>query len=162
MVMIRTNSVDETERLARLVAQVLKPCDLIILKGDLGAGKTTFVRGLGDALNVDGPVTSPTFALVQTYDGKLPIHHLDVYRLTHLSEAYDLGLSELLDDDAVTIIEWGDRISAVLPQEYLEITLEIGEDSDARKITLRLSGRTWQQRSQKLNELIATLDNNPC
>lgn len=158
MVMIRTNSVAQTEQLAQLVATVLKPCDLIILKGDLGAGKTAFVRGLGAALNVDGPVTSPTFALVQTYDGKLPIHHLDVYRLNHLHEAHDLGLSELLDDDAVTVIEWGDRISAVLPQEYLEISIEIGDNPEDRTVTMHLSGRTWQTRANKLNALIETLD----
>ena len=106
-----TADVEETRALAARIAAVTVAGDLIVLLGDLGAGKTAFVQGLVAALDSPDPVTSPTFTIAQRYDGgRLTVHHLDVYRLAGPEEAADLALDELLDDDAVTVIEWGDRL----------------------------------------------------
>ena len=119
----RTASVLETRDLAAALAELARPSDLLVLVGDLGAGKTAFTQGFGRGLGIDEQITSPTFALVRSYTGRLDLYHLDVYRLEQVSEALDLGLSELLDDGSVTVIEWGDRIAPALPHDYLEVHL---------------------------------------
>jgi tRNA threonylcarbamoyladenosine biosynthesis protein TsaE len=126
----RTTSATETQQLAAALAALVQPGDLVVLAGDLGAGKTTFTQGFGRALGVTEPITSPTFTLAQQYEGRLRVHHLDVYRLEQLAEVAELGLSELLDDGGVVLIEWGDAILGVLPGDYLEVRLTYG-DRDA-------------------------------
>jgi tRNA threonylcarbamoyladenosine biosynthesis protein TsaE len=127
----RTSSVDETRALARALAELAQPGDLFVLAGDLGAGKTAFVQGFGAGLGVTEPITSPTFTLAQQYQGRLVVHHLDVYRLDQLGEVAELGLSELLDDRGVVLIEWGDAILPVLPNDYLEVRLTFGDGINA-------------------------------
>lgn len=122
-VQISTSSAAATRSVAAEVARWARGGDLILLIGDLGAGKTVFAQGFATGIGVEDRVTSPTFALVQSYDGDLIMNHLDVYRIAHPSEVADLGLSELLDDDAVTLIEWGDMITAHLPNDFLEVHL---------------------------------------
>jgi tRNA threonylcarbamoyladenosine biosynthesis protein TsaE len=152
----RTTSVDETRKLAAALAELAKPGDLVVLAGDLGAGKTAFVQGFGRGLGVDEPITSPTFTLAQQYDGRLLVHHLDVYRLEQLGEVAELGLSELLDDGGVTLIEWGDAIAPVLPNDYLEVRLTFGEaDDDERRIALRPVGPGWARRQVSLLRALA-------
>jgi len=119
----RTASALETRDLAAALAELARPSDLLVLVGDLGAGKTAFTQGFGRGLGIDEQITSPTFALVRSYTGRLDLYHLDVYRLEQVSEALDLGLSELLDDGSVTVIEWGDTIAPALPHDYLEVHL---------------------------------------
>jgi tRNA threonylcarbamoyladenosine biosynthesis protein TsaE len=146
----RTASVDATRELAGAVAELARSGDLLILVGDLGAGKTAFTQGFGSGLGVPGPITSPTFALVQSHRGRLPMHHLDVYRLGHVNEALDLGLEELLDEGAVTLIEWGDTILRVLPHDFLEVHLLFGEGPDDRVIELVPIGTRWSARMRAL------------
>jgi tRNA threonylcarbamoyladenosine biosynthesis protein TsaE len=150
-----TSSVDETRALAAALAELARPCDLVLLVGDLGAGKTAFTQGFGKGLGVDEQITSPTFALVQGYTGRLDLHHLDVYRLLNIAEASDLGISELLDDDAVTIIEWGDTITRALPRDYLEVRIDFGEDADDREILLTPVGAKWQARCRAMSVALA-------
>ncbi len=126
----RTASPDQTRALAAALAELARPSDLVVLVGDLGAGKTAFTQGFGLGLGVDEQITSPTFALVRSYTGRLDMYHLDVYRLEQVAEALDLGLSELLDDGSVTVIEWGDTIAPVLPHDYLEVHLRFEDVSD--------------------------------
>ncbi|MBV8159758.1 MAG: tRNA (adenosine(37)-N6)-threonylcarbamoyltransferase complex ATPase subunit type 1 TsaE [Acidimicrobiia bacterium] len=145
-----TKSADDTRALAAELGAVARPGDLLLLAGDLGAGKTTFVQGFGRALRVEEPITSPTFVIVHTYAGAFPVVHVDAYRLEHLQELLDLGLGELLDDEGVTLIEWGDVVIPALPPEFLEVRLELGEDDDARVVHLRGSGATWAARDDAL------------
>ncbi len=158
MIRAVTSSVEETRALAAAVAELARPGDLVLLVGDLGAGKTVFAQGFGAGLGVDEQITSPTFALVQSYAGRLELHHLDVYRLAQLDEALDLGLPELLDDGSVVLIEWGDTITRALPPEYLEVRLELAEgtdDLDARQVELRSRGARWQARDRALSVAVA-------
>ncbi len=151
-----TGCADETLALAAAVGAVLRPGDVVVLAGDLGAGKTTFAKGIGRALGVTEPVVSPTFTIVRQYEGRLPLVHIDVYRLDHLQELHDLGLEELIDDDAVTLVEWGDVVAAFLPAERLEIRLEAGSGDDDRTVTLVPQGPAWRARADALGGALGT------
>lgn len=104
-----TSSPGETEEAGARLGRQLGPGDLLLLVGELGAGKTTFVRGLARGMAVRGDVASPTFQLVRIYPGPVPLAHADLYRLTSATELEDLGMDELLDEGAV-VVEWGDRL----------------------------------------------------
>ena len=108
---VETASAAETEAEGERLGRELKPGDLLLLVGPLGAGKTTFVRGLARGSGSRDPVASPTFVLVRNYRGRIPLAHVDLYRLNRAPELRDLGLDELLDDGAV-VVEWGDRLEA--------------------------------------------------
>jgi tRNA threonylcarbamoyladenosine biosynthesis protein TsaE len=145
-----TKSADDTKALAGALAELARPGDLILLTGELGAGKTAFAQGFGAALGVVDPITSPTFTLVSQYEGRLQLNHLDVYRLEQLAEVADLGLAEMLDDGGVTLIEWGDVIAATLPADYLEIRFSFGTADDERDITLVAVGGRWTGRTRAI------------
>ncbi len=149
-VVATTSSVDATRDLAQAVSSLARPGDVIVLAGDLGAGKTAFVQGFGRGLGVPDRITSPTFTLVHVYEGRLPVHHLDVYRLGHLSEALDLGLPEMLDEGGVVLVEWGDAILPVLPHDFLEVRLTFGAGDDDRHVAFRPVGVAWAPRSDAL------------
>ncbi len=106
-----TNSAAETEAVGEGLGKRLKAGDLVLLTGELGAGKTTFVRGVARGTESDSPVASPTFQLVRMYPGRVQLAHIDLYRIETPSELGDLGLDELLDQGAV-VVEWGDRLEA--------------------------------------------------
>lgn len=146
-VVATTASVDQTRDLAHALSSLARPGDVIVLAGDLGAGKTAFVQGFGRGLGVTDRITSPTFTLVHVYEGRLPVHHVDVYRLGQLSEALDLGLPEMLDEGGVVLIEWGDAILPVLPHDYLEVRLTFGGGDDDRRLDLRPVGPAWIPRA---------------
>lgn len=147
MPQFRTKSAEDTRELAAQLATVAVPGDVILLAGDLGAGKTTFAQGFARALDIDEPVVSPTFTLVRSYRGRVKLLHADVYRLDHLQEIVDLGLAELVDDDTVALVEWGDVAEPVLPADFLEIRIGYsdGED-DERTFTTRAVGSSWTAR----------------
>lgn len=145
-----TSSIAQTRELAAALAELARPGDLFLLVGDLGAGKTAFSQGFGAALGVQEPITSPTFTLARAYRGRLEMNHLDVYRLAQLDEVLDLGLQELLDGDAVTLIEWGDVIAPALGADYLEVRIGFGEADDDRVITLTPRGGRWSARTRAL------------
>jgi tRNA threonylcarbamoyladenosine biosynthesis protein TsaE len=150
-----THSVDETRALAAALAGVLRRGDLVLLAGELGAGKTAFVQGLGQGLGATEPVTSPTFTLAQRYDSDPMLHHLDVYRLGQLNEVLDLGLSELLDEGGIVAVEWGDVIVPVVANDYLKVRLSLGESVDDRVVTFRPVGAAWENRSFDLTHATA-------
>ena len=152
----KTFSVEETRSLASLLSKVFQAGDVVVLSGDLGAGKTAFTQGLGLGLGVEHPVTSPTFTLANKYEGELTLNHLDVYRLEHFQEVEELGLSELIDSNSLTVIEWGNVISSVLTEGYLEISLSLGESLDERTIEFRLIGQQWVGRDSDLDSLVSS------
>jgi tRNA threonylcarbamoyladenosine biosynthesis protein TsaE len=150
-----TRSADETLTLARAVGSLLQAGDLVVLAGDLGTGKTTFARGVARGLGVTGPVVSPTFTIVREYEGRIPLVHVDVYRLDRLQELHDLGFEELVGDHAVTLVEWGDAVDALLPRERLEVGLEPGTGDDDRVVTLAPRGPSWFARAGALAATIS-------
>lgn len=160
--LVATSSPDQTRAVAAALAASCRGGDLILLTGDLGAGKTTFTQGFGAALGVTGPITSPTFTLHHRYQGRLVVNHLDVYRLEQLDETIELGLAELLDSGDVTVIEWGDTIRPVLPGDYVQLSLELGEDDDQRVVHIEFAGRAWADRFDELAEAITALGGGPC
>jgi tRNA threonylcarbamoyladenosine biosynthesis protein TsaE len=149
-----THSVEETRALGATVAGLAHPGDVFVLAGDLGAGKTAFTQGFGAAMGVTERITSPTFTLVHLYEGRVPVHHLDVYRLDQLDEVLDLGLAELLDEGGVVLIEWGDAILPVLPADLLEVRFELGDHDDERQVSLRPVGPRWLARVDALAEAL--------
>ncbi len=148
-----------TKELAGRVAALCRPGDVVLLVGDLGAGKTVFAQGFAAALGVSGPVTSPTFALMRQYscgdDSPVAVLiHADVYRTGSLDEVTDLALAELVEEDAVALVEWGELAAPVLGDSALEITLVAPDPLGApeqRVLTLAGRGR-WADRSDMLLE----------
>jgi tRNA threonylcarbamoyladenosine biosynthesis protein TsaE len=127
---------------------------VVALSGELGAGKTVFAKGVARALGVVEAVVSPTFTLVREYEGSAPFVHVDVYRLDHLQELHDVGFDELVGGPSVLVVEWGDRVSALLPVERLNVLLTAGDDDDDRLITFEPSGRSWAMRCDALAALV--------
>lgn len=156
MLRATTTSSKETQGLAAAVADVVTNRDILMLVGDMGAGKTTFTQGFAVALGIDEVVTSPTFVLMQSYAGRLKLHHVDIYRLDHLQEVIDLGLIELLDEGGVALIEWGNLATPVLPHDFLEVGLRIDEeDDDRRHLTFESVGSAWSAKQKALAEALA-------
>lgn len=151
-----TKSADDTRELAASLATLAKGGDIVLLAGELGAGKTTFAQGFGRALGVEEHITSPTFTLMHPYDGRdLRLLHCDVYRLDHLQEIIDLGINELVDDDAVALVEWGDMAEPVLPADFLEIRFTYVEDADdARHLAVRPVGASWAPRNAAVQRIL--------
>jgi tRNA threonylcarbamoyladenosine biosynthesis protein TsaE len=151
----RTKSADDTRALAGELSSFAKPGDLILLSGDVGTGKTAFVQGFGRALGIDEPITSPTFTLVRSYDkARVPLLHVDVYRLDRMQEVIELGLFEMLDAGMVAVIEWGDVVAPVLTPNFLHIDLDFDDDDDERTLRLRSVGPSWAPRMKAIERSI--------
>ena len=146
-----STSAEQTCQFGKALGKLLEPGDLVAFTGDLGAGKTCCVQGIAEGLGVqdNSVVTSPTFTLIQEYQGRIPIYHFDLYRLSREDEIYDLGYEEYFYGDGVTVVEWAERITAFLPAEYLAIHLHI-EPDQTRCIQLRAYGKHYEQIVQSL------------
>jgi tRNA threonylcarbamoyladenosine biosynthesis protein TsaE len=136
----------DTQRFSEMFASILRPGDVVALDGSLGAGKTRFVQGVAAALGCDNAfVNSPTFGLVQIYEGRLPVVHIDAYRLRDEDEFEELGGRELFDPHGVTLIEWAERIAGSLPRERWQIRAEhVSETS--RRYTVTSTHRNREER----------------
>ena len=145
-----TSNADETHALGQRLGAVLRAGDVVVLDGELGTGKTVLAKGIAVALGIDEPVVSPTFTVMREYDAPTPLVHVDVYRLDHLQELHDLGFDDLVGGDAVTVVEWGDRVSAALPSDRLRVLLEPGDADDDRVVSVDASGITWAERRDAL------------
>lgn len=140
-------SLEETQRLAHQLAELLEPQDTITLEGDLGAGKTTFTQALAKGLGISRTVNSPTFTIMKQYEGRVPFNHLDVYRLADSDE--DLGWDEIFFGDAVTVVEWAHLIEEYLPDERLAIEIYRIDDSK-RKFVLKPIGKRYERLCEEL------------
>lgn len=136
---IESFSPEDTAAVGRALAEKASPGDIITLTGDLGVGKTVFVKGFADGLGIREPITSPTFTIMCVYTGgRIPLYHFDVYRIEEADEMYAVGLDEYVNGDGVCLIEWAERIDDMLPKPLTRVTIEknLSKDLDYRKITI--------------------------
>ena len=164
MLELRAASLVDTNAIAAAVAVLCRPGDLVVLAGEMGAGKTAFAKGFGAALGVTEPITSPTFTLVHTYDlppgngtGAAALHHADLYRLDRTAEVADLALDELAENAGIVLVEWGDVVDSLFGDHlmvHLEPDVEPDVDDDpmdgSRWIALSASGPSWASRWSRL------------
>jgi tRNA threonylcarbamoyladenosine biosynthesis protein TsaE len=153
-VRLRAVTAEDTRAIGAAVAALLSSGDAIALTGELGAGKTTFVQGLARGLGFAGAVLSPTFTLVREYrGGRLPVIHADVYRLDRVQDVVDLGLEEQVED-AVLLVEWGDAVEALLPEDHLVIELTVPGAGEERSVRLSTGGGSWSLRWERLERAL--------
>ena len=163
-VVVTSRSPADTRAAGRAVGALLEPGDVVVLDGQLGAGKTVFAKGVADGLGVEETVVSPTFTLAREYLGRVRLVHVDVYRLERVQEFLDLGLEDLAGDDAVTLVEWGEAVAAELPVEHLEVRLALPppasdgdgafEPDEERELTVRFQGPRWLRRAEAVRETL--------
>lgn len=155
MIDLHSRSVADTHGIAGAIASIVRPRDVIVLAGEMGAGKTAFTVGFTRALGVseDDQVSSPTFTLVHSYNsGRIPVLHADLYRLNSLGEVADLGLREQVNLGAVALIEWGDVAAEVIGESLTIELLHDEDDDDVRNIMISVEGHGWDSRWDKLRE----------
>lgn len=130
-----THSAEETIQLGKKIGSMLQPGAIIAMEGNLAVGKTTITKGIAESLGIEEAITSPTFTLISEYEGKMPLYHMDVYRLDSCEDFINLGVEDLMYGDGVSIIEWSERVREELPKSTITLRLEIRGDG-GRDITL--------------------------
>lgn len=143
---LTVTSADQTIELGEKLANFLQPRDLILLDGDLGAGKTTFTKGLGKGLGIKRPIKSPTFTIIREYQsGRIPLYHMDVYRLEQ-GGGDELGLDEYFNGDGVNVVEWSKFVTDELPDDYLRIVFrrDDSKGDNVRQITFEPKGKRFE------------------
>ena len=150
MKQLTLNNSNETIALGERMAAYLRPGDVVVLNGDLGAGKTTFTKGIAKGLGIKEIIKSPTFTIIHEYqDGRIPLYHMDAYRLEN-GGAEDLGLDEYFDGDGVSVVEWAQFAEDELPDEFLAITFKRTDDESKRILTFDPRGQHFQQMVDQL------------
>lgn len=140
-------SPEQTRQVGKKLSAVLLAGDTVLLVGDLAAGKTEFVKGIAEGLEVGERVTSPTFSLLHIYQGKLPIYHFDLYRLQRPEELQQIGFEEY--GDGVTLVEWPDRFPAEMPEEHIAVELSPGELPEERVLKITSVGSYYRHRLER-------------
>ncbi len=135
----------DTEKFAIKLGKLLGPGDIVCLNGDLGAGKTTMTKSIGLGLGVEEYITSPSFALINQYRGRMMVYHFDVYRLEEVDELYDLGFDEYFFGQGVCIIEWAERIEKMIPKERIVIDIKKTDNIDERILHISGSGDRYKE-----------------
>lgn len=152
MFRLYTNSPEQTGKLAEMIANLIEDNLVICLEGDLGAGKTLFTQSFCRALKVKEAVTSPTFNLMNVYEGNKRIYHFDLYRLEQPEDLEEIGFYEYSDiEDEIVLIEWPDRFFDYMPEDYLHLKIERGEQEYQRIITVNIVGNKYKKIYEELN-----------
>ena len=141
-----SSSPEATREFARKLASFLIVGDVVLLQGDLGAGKTEFVKGLAEGLKVTERVTSPTFTLMNLYQGTMPVYHFDLYRLDDSEELINIGFEEFIGGDGVAVIEWPDLFPTEMPDEYVKVELLPGKNPTERSLQIETKGNRYAHR----------------
>lgn len=147
-----TKGADETKRIAAALATLVMPGDVLTLEGDLGAGKTTFSKGFAEGLGITRIVNSPTFTIIKEYtDGRLPLYHMDVYRMEDAEE--DIGLGEYFEREGVCLVEWAHLIEPQLPSSYLKIEMLRTEREEERHLTFYAKGERYEALCKEMKNI---------
>ena len=133
---LTTSSAEETIEFGRKIGAMLKGGEIIAMQGTLAAGKTTITKGIAESLGVKDTITSPTFCLISEYEGKIPLYHMDVYRLDGGEDFINLGVEDMIYGKGVSIIEWSEKVMSELPKQTIILKLEPVENTTNRKITI--------------------------
>jgi len=151
-VLFQTQRVTETIRLGRMIGNLLKPGDVVALVGELGTGKTQFIKGLAEGVGVGKPtyISSPSFTLINEYPGRVPFYHIDLFRLESEKEAEELGLEEYFQGEGITAIEWADKIPSLLPEENLWIHINYTGEN-ARSLEIIGKGDRYEKLVEELS-----------
>ena len=146
-----SNSMQETKALARQMGKLAPAGTIIALNGEMGAGKTHFCQGLAKGLGIERHIVSPTFTLINEYEGRMPFYHMDMYRLCEEDEFFDLGLEEYFTAPGLTAIEWAQNLGSFLPATCVQIDFVLGEKEDSRilQITCAEKDRAWIEEAIK-------------
>lgn len=141
-----SNSPDDTEKVGFCLGSIVKKGYVVCLIGDLGAGKTEFVKGFARGVGVEDYITSPTFTIINEYRGRLPLYHFDVYRLDGTDDMQDIGYEEYFYGDGVSVIEWADLIMDIIPHENIIVSIskDLEEGENFREIIIEFSGETYE------------------
>jgi tRNA threonylcarbamoyladenosine biosynthesis protein TsaE len=152
MINIETRSFEETVEFGRKLGEIMGPGDIICLSGDLGTGKTALTNGIAKSLGITSYITSPTFTLVNEYEGRLPLYHFDVYRIADPDEMFDIGFDEYINGGGITIIEWGEQISEILPEEIIRVNIKknLNKGLDVRELSIEFVGEKYSGYQDKL------------
>ena len=138
---IISRSPEHTHRLGEALGKRLRPGDVLLLRGDLGAGKSALARGIARGMKVEGPLPSPSFPILLAHEGGCcPLYHMDLYRLEDVEEAYTIGLADYLGGDGVAVVEWPARAMDMMPARHLEIEIAFGDTDEERILIFTLSG----------------------
>ena len=153
MTTFHAGSVEETAELGRRLGQLLQKGDTVCLTGDLGTGKTAFTGGIAKALGIEGYITSPTFTIVNEYEGTLPLYHFDVYRIADADEMFETGYDEYISGNGITVIEWAELIKEILPEERIDVLIEKdhADMPDSRKITMQFIGARAEEYERRMS-----------
>jgi len=145
-----SESPEETQRFGEDLGRLAQPGDLFLLVGSLGTGKTCLTQGIAWGLGIEGYATSPSFVVINQYRGRLPLYHIDLYRLDRIEEVIELGLDDYLYGEGVSVVEWAEKALAVLPKEHLLIEMSFISDT-SRNLDLKPSGHRYVAMASKLN-----------
>jgi tRNA threonylcarbamoyladenosine biosynthesis protein TsaE len=156
MLRIISKSAEQTNELGEHLGRMLQQGDIICLTGDLGAGKTAFTKGIGTGLDIKEFITSPTYTIINEYEGRIPLFHFDVYRLEGVDEMYELGYEEYFFGDGAVVVEWADLVKDIIPQERLWITILRGKEENSREILFDASGTRYQNILKELEQYADT------
>lgn len=143
MLKLYTECVEETSKIGEQLGRLVSIGNIICLSGDLGAGKTAFTKGIAKGLGVEDYVTSPTYTIINEYEGRLPLYHFDVYRLNDVEEMHELGYEEYFFGDGVVVLEWADIVKDIIPKERLWITILNTKGDDSREIIMEPTGENY-------------------
>lgn len=150
MQIIKINNLETTKDIAKIISNNLSKGSVLCLDGDLGAGKTTLTQFIAKEIGVVEQVTSPTFTIIKEYQAKLPLYHMDVYRIEDIDDMYDLGFEEYIYSDGICIIEWSKKIEKILPKDRINIKIQI--ENDARIMCISGSGFAYENLKEELKK----------
>jgi tRNA threonylcarbamoyladenosine biosynthesis protein TsaE len=151
----KTFSAKETAHIGIKLGKGLRPGDVVCLNGELGTGKTAFTGGIAESMGITGYITSPTFSIVNEYNGKIQLYHFDVYRVAHVDEMFEIGFEEYLEGNGVVVIEWAELIKTVLPNEcvWVNIKKKLDDGLNTRIIDIEFIGDRYHGYEEKLTKI---------